>query len=168
MGQNIKFSVKITEEDLYSFNIHHAYRGTQGIFSIIIFVLLIAVWLMRFAALSVIYRIAYPVVAVIFLLYIPLSLKGRVKLQMQQEVFKHPLAYELKEDGIWISSPSSEEAAELPWQYIYKIATWKNYLLIYSNRVNAYIIPVEDIKDIYQDMIAYIKTHVEDYKLQIK
>ena len=80
----------------------------------------------------------------------------------------HPLHYEFAEDGITISSPTTEEPAKLPWEYIYQISTWKNYLLIYSNRINAYIIPKEDIKDVYDPAIEYIKNHVEDYKLKIK
>ena len=56
----------------------------------------------------------------------------------------------------------------LPWEYVFKVATWKDYLLIYSNRINAYIIPKADIQSQYSDVVAYIKTHVEDYKLQIK
>ncbi|SFI37313.1 YcxB-like protein [Pseudobutyrivibrio sp. OR37] len=168
MGQNIKFSVKIKEDDLYRFNLHHTYSTSQGLISVILFALLIVVWILRFPVLSPIYRLFYPLMAVIFLIYIPLSLKLRVKAQMQQEVFSFPLTYELKEDGIWISSPSAEEPAVLPWQYIYKVATWKDYLLIYSNRVNAYILPKADISGQYQDIVEYIKTHVEDYKLQIK
>ena len=83
-------------------------------------------------------------------------------------MFTYPLTYELKEDGIWISSPAAEEPAELPWEYIYKVANWKGYLLIYSNRVNAYIIPIEAIKAEYTNITDYIKAHVEDYKLKIK
>ncbi|SEA75786.1 YcxB-like protein [Pseudobutyrivibrio sp. ACV-2] len=165
---NIKFSVRINEQDLYRFNLFHTYTSTQGILSVVLFVLLIAVWIMRFSMLSPIYRLFYPLVAIIFLVYIPGSLKLRVKNQMTQEVFKHPLTYELTESGIMVSSPASEDPAELPWEYIYKISTWKEYLLIYSNRVNAYIIPKEDIKDVYSPTIDYIKKHVEDYKLQIK
>ena len=165
---NIKFSVKISEQDLYRFNLFHTYRSSQGILSVVLFVLLIAVWIMRFSMLSSIYRLFYPLVAIIFLVYIPGSLKLRVKNQMTQEVFQHPLTYELTESGIMVSSPASEEPSELPWEYIYKVSTWKEYLLIYSNRVNAYIIPKKDIKDEYGQAIDYIKKHVEDYKLQIK
>ena len=168
MGQNIKFSVKIKEDDLYRFNLHHTYTGSQGIISVVLFVLLIAIWILRFSVLSPIYRVFYPLIAVIFLLYIPLTLKVRVKAQMQQEVFSYPLTYELKDEGLWISSPASEEPAVLPWEYVYKVSTWKEYLLIYSNRVNAYIIPISDISAEYNDTIAFIKSHVEDYKLQIK
>ncbi len=165
---NIKFSTKISERDLYRFNLHHIYTSSQGIISVALFVLLIAVWIMRFSVLSTIYKIFYPLVAVIFLLYIPFSLKMRAKAQVQQEVFRHPLTYEFADSGIIITSPASEEPAELPWEYIYKISTWKDYLLIYSNRINAYIIPLEDIKNNYDGIVSFIKTKVEDYKLQIK
>ncbi len=165
---NIKFSAKIKEDDLYKFNLFHSYTSSQGILSVILFVLLIAVWIMRFPQLTLIYKVLYPVMAFIFLLYIPMSLKLRVKNQMNQEVFKHPLTYELLDTGVKVSSPAAEEPAELPWEYIYKISTWKDYLLIYSNRVNAYIIPKADIEQEYAPAIEFIKAHVEDYKLKIK
>ena len=99
---NIKFSARINEQDLYRFNLFHTYTSTQGILSVVLFVLLIAVWIMRFSMLSPIYRLFYPLVAIIFLVYIPGSLKLRVKNQMTQEVFQHPLTYELTESGIII------------------------------------------------------------------
>lgn len=168
MGQNIKFSVKITEDDLFRFNLHHSYTSSQGILSVVLFVLLIVVWILRFAVLSPLYRAFYPLIAIIFLLYIPLTLKARVKVQIKQEVFSYPITYELKDEGLWISSPSSEEPAVLPWEYIYKVSTWKGYLLIYSNRVNAYIIPIADILSDYDNIVAFMKSHIEDYKIQIK
>ncbi|MCR5580914.1 MAG: YcxB family protein [Pseudobutyrivibrio sp.] len=167
MGQNIKFSVQISEDDLYKYNLHHAYTSTQGIFSIVLFVLLIAVWVLKFPDLSPVYKVAYPLVAVIFLFYIPMNLKLRVKSQMTQEVFMHPLNYELTDTGVIVSSPAADEPSELPWEYIYKISTWKGYLLIYSNRVNAYIVPIKDIEGQYDEVIAYIQSHVEDYRLKL-
>lgn len=165
---NIKFSTKISENDLYRYNLHHTYTSNQGILSILLFVLLIAVWILRFQQLSLVYRVMYPAVAIVFLLYIPMSLKLRVKNQMLQDVFQHPLTYELTETGILISSPTTEQPAELPWEYIYKVSSWKEYLLIYSNRVNAYIIPMSDIENEYSSIKEYITNHVEDYKLQLK
>ncbi|SDB42618.1 YcxB-like protein [Pseudobutyrivibrio sp. YE44] len=166
--ENISFDIKIKEEDLYKFNLHHAYRSSQGIVSILLGVLLLAIWALRLSTLSMIYKCLYPVFALVIMVYIPMSLKLRVKNQMTQEVFMHPLHYELTERGLVISSPTTDEPAELPWEYIYKVSTWKKYLLIYSNRVNAYIIPKEDIIDVYEPAVAYIKNHVEDYKIQIK
>lgn len=165
---NIKFSTKITEDDLYKYNMHYAYTHNQGILSVILFVLLIVVWILRFPELRLVYQVMYPAVALVFLIYIPMSLKLRSKTQMSQEVFQYPLTYEFMDTGIVITSPTTDEPAELPWEYIYKISTWKNYLLIYSNRINAYIIPMEDISDDYEQIKEYVKSHVEDYKLQLK
>lgn len=164
--ENISFETQIDEADLFKFNWHHAL--TQRIFSVTMAGLLLVVLALRFNTLPVFWRLAYIAFAVIILFYMPLTLKTRAKLQMQQEVFKYPINYQFKDSGIVVSSPASEEPAELPWEYVYQVSTWKNYLLIYSNRVNAYIIPKEDIKDVYDPAVSYIKNHVEDYKLKIK
>lgn len=163
---NISFETQIKEADLFKFNWHHAL--TQRIFSVTMAGLLLVVLALRFNTLPFFWRLAYLAFAAIILFYMPLTLKSKAKLQMQQEVFKHPINYQLKESGLVVSSPAAEEPAELPWEYVYQVSTWKNYLLIYSNRVNAYIIPKEDIGDVYDPAINYIKNHVEDYKLKIK
>ena len=162
----ISFNTQVKEEDLFRFSWHHAL--SQRIFSITMTVLLVLVLVLRFDTLSPTWRIGYIAMAAVIFFYVPLNLKTRAKMQMQQEVFKHPINYQLKEDGIYVTSPASEEPAVLPWEYIYKVATWKDYLLIYSNRINAYILPKSDIESQYSDIVAYIKSHVEDYKLQIK
>ncbi len=168
MDSNIKFSAQISEKDLYRYNLHHAYTSGQGIFSVIVALLLIVAWLMQFSKLSLMYQVLYPVIAILFVAYLPLNLKIRVKNQMTQEVFRHPLNYELQQDGLLVSSVASEEPAKLPWDYVYKIVTWKDYLLIYSSRVNAYIIPKAQIQDQYQAIVAFIRENVEDYKLTIR
>ena len=162
----ISFNTQIKEEDLFRFNWHHAL--SQKIFSITITVLLVLVLILRYNTLSLAWRAGYLAMAVVILFYVPFTLKTKAKLQMQQEVFKHPISYQLKEDGIYVSSETAEEPAVLPWEYVYKVATWKDYLLIYSNRINAYIIPNADIQSQYENVVDYIKNHVEDYKLQIK
>ena len=168
MEGNIRFSTQIKEEDLYRYNLHHAYTSMQGIFSILISALLLVTWALQFEKLSSVYVVLYPVIAILFLCYIPANLKLKSKQQMSQEVFKHPLDYELCDTCIRVSSITCEEESELPLEYIYKVVVWKEYLLIYTNRVNAYIVPQKDISGIYDSVKEYFKNHLEDYKLSIK
>ena len=41
-------------------------------------------------------------------------------------------------------------------------------MLVYSNRVNAYIIPREQITDKYDDFVEIAKSKLEKYRLIIK
>ena len=163
----IRFSTQIKEEDLYKFNLHQAYRSTQGWFSIIVALLFLGTWVLKFSELNIQSKILCPVLALIVLCYLPFDLSRLAKNRMKQEVFQHPLNYEFTETGVVITSPTTDEPAELPWSYVYKISNWKDYLLIYSNRVNAYIIPMTDIEGQYSEIKEFIKNHVEDDKLQI-
>ena len=168
MKEKISFSTRITDTDLYRYNLHYAYTSTQGIFSIVLAVFLLGMWIVFFKDLRLVNRVLYPAIAVLFLVYLPMNLKIRSKQQSLQEVFQYPLSYVIDEVGVTVSSPTTEEPAILPWEYVYKVATYKEYLLIYSNRVNAYIIPKESIADCYDDVIEYMKAHLEDYKIAIK
>ena len=72
------------------------------------------------------------------------------------------------DEGLVVSSPTAEDEATLPWEYIYKVVAVNNYIYIFSNRVNAYIIPKEFFGDKYDVAIDFMKSHVDDYKLSIK
>ena len=82
------------------------------------------------------------------------------------EVLSGVLHYEVTEDAICVSQ--GEEKAELKWEQIYKFVANKKRVLVYSNRVNAYIIPREQITDKYDDFVEIAKSKLEKYRLIIK
>ena len=168
MEESIIISGRISEKDLYRFNIYHAYTSSQGIFSIIVAVLFMATAIMRWSDLSDLYKVMYPLVAILFLLYIPMSLRLKAKNQILQPVFAEALTYKFTDEGLVVSSPTAEDEATLPWEYIYKVVAVNNCIYIFSNRVNAYIIPKEFFGDKYDVAIDFMKSHVDDYKLSIK
>ena len=164
----ISFDAKVEEKDLYKYSMHHTYTSFQGIASVVAALLIFASMILRFDELSDTQRGFYVLIVFIFLAYMPVNIRMMAKKQALQEVFSKPLHYEFGEDGIAVTSPTSEDEAVLPWSYIYKIVTWKDYLLIYSNRVNAYIIPRSEVDSQYPAIKEYIESHVEDYKLTLK
>ena len=86
------------------------------------------------------------------MIYVPASLKLRVKQTMKtNKVLSGVLHYEISEEGIKVTS--GDESGELPWNLVYQVLTRKNSVLIYSNRVNAYIIPNDQLGDKYDTLI---------------
>ena len=109
----LEFDVKVTEKDLYSFNIEQAYKGSQGVISLLFAVLLAAAAVLSAQKGNTEYVVLYIIVGILVLLYVPFSLKGRVKMIMKtNEVFSKPLHFEIDEKNIKVSQ--GEEMAQLP------------------------------------------------------
>ena len=165
----ISFDAKITEQDLYRFNLRTVYSSSQGIISVVLAIAVLVIAFTKKEDFTGNQFALYVLVAILFAVYIPLDLKVRTKARLKTTAsLRNPLHYELGEDGIRVVSEAAEEDALLPWEYVYKIVTTKNALLIYSNRVNAYIIPRSAIDEQYSSIKDYVGTHVEDYKLTLK
>ena len=101
------------------------------------------------------------------MVYVPLSLKGRVKTVIKtNKVFSEPLHFEIDEKLIKVSQ--GEETAELPWNQVYKVTGNKKRILIFSNRRNAYILPEEQLGEEFSKVKEIATEVVEKYRLKIK
>lgn len=162
-----EFDVKLTEKDLYNFNIYQIYRSSQGIVSIL---LALIVWIMAavsFYSGQISHGFMYIIGGIVFLFYIPLSLKARVKRTMSSnEVLSGVLHYEVTPEAINVTQ--GDENAQLPWNLVYKVVANGKRILIYSNRVNAYIIPRAQIGTEYETFLELARKQLEKYRLVIK
>lgn len=137
---SIEFDAAITEKDMYRFNLYHAYHGFQGICATMVGIWVLIMAVITFGKVEIMYTLMYIVFGIIFLVYVPASLYLRSKKQIQSsEILKRPLRYKIDDAGIHVSQ--GEETADLEWKQIYKMVSTKSSLLVYSNRVNAYVIP---------------------------
>lgn len=100
------------------------------------------------------------------MIYVPGSLYLRSKQQMaSSEALKRALCYKIDDAGVHVSQ--GDQTADLEWKQIYKIVSNKNQLLIYSSRVNAYIIPKEAVKEQYQTIVGLAVNHLEGFRLKM-
>ena len=157
----LEFDVKVTEKDLYSFNIEQAYKGSQGVISLLFAVLLAAAAVLSAQKGNTEYVVLYIIVGILVLLYVPFSLKGRVKMIMKtNEVFSKPLHFEIDEKNIKVSQ--GDEMA------VYRFVANDKRILIFSNRKNAYILSKEQLGDSYEPLKELAGSTLEKYRLKIK
>lgn len=162
-----EFDIKITDKDMYRFNMHHAYTGFQGIFATLIGVAVLVVVFLTKGKVDMTYTLLYILFGVIFLVYTPVSLKLRSKRQiLMSPALKENLHYKVDEEGIHVSV--GEQTADLAWNMIYKMVSTKSNVLIYSSRVNAYVIPLEQLGDRYGAVKALAETKLEPYRRKLK
>ena len=94
----LELDIQLKEKDLYRFNLFQTYTSSQGIVSIVIAILGVVMAAISFQNGSMSYGVLYVVISVVILLYIPISLRGRVKLTLKNnEVLAGVLHYHFSE-----------------------------------------------------------------------
>lgn len=163
----VEFDVQITEKDLFDFQIYNAYHGTQGWASLVLSLVAIAMYCTKFGQVPLGYSILYLVFAIVFALYVPVSLKLQAKAQFKRtKAFQAPMHYSLGDEGIDLTA--GEEQGQLPWNMVYKVISTKKNLYIFGSRVNAYIVPFSEIEGKRDDIKAVFAEKVEPFRLKVK
>lgn len=165
---SITFNIKLTVKDLYKFNLRQVYRGLQGFLSILLPVLLFAYGIMGIGKMQPVYTLLYMGLALVFLFYVPVSLWLRVKklLANPENVLAGSLSYTFSEEGIQVSVP--EESVSVEWAQIYRIVQTNSLLLIYTNRMHAYVIPLEQIGDHFDELSRLAHKKLDKYRIKMK
>lgn len=161
-----EFEVTITDKDMYRFNIYHAYHGFQGVIATLAGIWVLVMAGLTYGKVETVYTVLYIVLGIVFLVYVPGSLYLRSKQQvLSSDELKHALHYKIDDEGVHVSQ--GERTADLPWKQIYKMVSNKNQILIYSSRVNAYIIPKEAVGEVYQTIVGLAVNHLEGFRLKL-
>ncbi|MCC8168443.1 MAG: YcxB family protein [Clostridiales bacterium] len=145
---NIEFDVQLSDKDLFRFNMRQAYTGLQGWISVVFAVVVFALSIEGFRQGAYGSAAMYIVIGIFVLLYVPLELRRRAKRTFKKdEVISGKLHYSFSDKCILVRQ--GEESAELPWDSVYKVVSDKHQLLVYSSRINAYVIPRDQIAEQY-------------------
>lgn len=169
----VQFDSKISEQDLYEFNLHHVYTSSQGIISLVAGGIGIGAAIVSFGTVDMFYTVAYVILGILFLIYLPVTLKIKSKSQLAMSpVLQGTLHFSMEDDGIVVTTDvvaeGQDNKAVLPWKNVYKIVTTKKSLLIYSSRVNAYIIPKNQVIDIIDEIKNECTKNLEAHRVSIK
>ena len=162
------FDIKIDAKDLFKFNMMQAYRGMQGALSIILPILVFAYAVTTFGEVSMGYTLVYVGLGILFLVYVPISLWLRVNKIIKDEnnALSKTLHYEFKEDAICVSV--NEESVEFKWENIYQMKKSGELLLVYTNRINAYILPLSQVGEKYDALSKLAHSKLEKYRIKMK
>ena len=119
-------------------------------------------------------EIVFTIFSLLILLYMPLSLSLRAKGTINANpIFSAPLHYSLEKEGIRFFTELDlgkdvETESKLRWENVYKIVKTRHELLVFSNQVSAFVMPLREIADKYSVIRDIFVEHVEDHKLELK
>lgn len=163
----IEFDVKLTVKDMYRFNMYQAYTGTQGWFSILAAVFVFTAAARNYATMETSRFVMYLLVGGLFLLYLPFTLYVRSKQRLAAtEALRESLHYSVDESAIHVAQ--GEATGELKWEQIYRMVATKSNVLVYSNRINAYVIPRAQLGEKYSALAEVANTKLEKHRVKMR
>lgn len=163
----VSLDIKLTAKDLFRFNMNQAYKGMQGALSIILPILVFAYAVSTFGEVSIGSTLVYVGLGMLFLLYVPVSLWLRTRkiINDPNNAISKTLHYDFEEDFIRVSV--EQEQVEFKWENIFRLCTSGNLLLVYTNRINAYILPLEQVGEKYQPLFELANKKLEKYRIKM-
>lgn len=164
----VTLDIKLDAKDLFKFNMMQAYRGMQGSLSIILPILIFAYAVTSYGTVSIGSTLVYIGLGIMFLVYVPVSLWLRVNKTVKDEnnALSKSIHYEFEEETIRVSV--GEESVEFKWENIFQMKTSRNLLLLYTNRINAYIFPLAQVGDNYEALSKLAHSKLEKYRIRMK
>lgn len=163
----VSFDTQINPKELFRFNMYQTYTTAQGPISIALAVLVFVMAGVTFSNRMAGYGALYLALGVMFLVYIPLTLWTRAKQTLKKnQVLAGVLHYTISEEGVGVAQGG--DSGLLPWTDVYKIISTKRQVLIYSSRVNAYIIPRDRLGGQYEALKSLVQAQLPPYRVRMK
>ena len=164
----VTLNIKLEAKDLYIFNMRQAYRGMQGFLSILLPVLVFAYAVTSFGTVSMPSTFVYVGLGIMFLVYVPVSLWLRVNKIMKDEnnALSKTLQYEFEEEGIRVSV--EEESVEFKWENVFQMKKTKDCIYLFTNRIHAYILPLSQVGEQYEELSKLAHAKLEKYRIKMK
>ena len=135
----IEIEVKLTAKDLWKFSMYHSYQGLQGLFNIIFSAAAVFLLITTWSSNSTPYRVLLIVCALMFTVWQPGILYLKAARQAKNPRIQNSMLLSFDEEGILVSQ--GEESLPIAWENIGKVDRAGDMMILYMDRVHAYLLP---------------------------
>lgn len=166
----IEFDIKLKAKDIFRFNLYQTYTGFSGLSSILFAAAMFGLAGYTFytygeeaQAKIIIYILA----GMLLLVYMPCTLWLRSRQSLKASpVLSNTLHYLVDADGFTVTQGDANGV--LAWKQIYKMVATKSNVLVYSNRMNAYVIPREQLGELYVPLAKLATDKLPKFRVRMK
>ena len=150
-------SVNMTFPALFSYVLNTNYRSMSGILGLVLSFGAIVMLVIGWNATSGRQKAIFIIVALMFTVINPLSLAFKTFKQLKTSPsYKQPLVYTFGDNGIGVSQ--GEEHMDLMTKYM---------LAVYTNRMHAFVIPLDQLGDDKGKILASVVNFTAGYKPRV-
>ena len=154
----MKFEINLDATYLWRFSMYHVNRGLQGIFNLLFTAAAVLCLIFARDQLSGGYIALLVVCALAFSVWQPLLLYLKSRKQAKTAGIRETLRMEFGEELVTVSQ--ADQVQELPWDRIVKLIRTKHMVIIYTDRIHAYLLPVSVVGERMEEFAALVRKHL--------
>lgn len=156
--KELQFHVRMEAGDLWRFSMYHANRSYLGVFNLLFTVAPVCLLFFQGENLLLPQRFLLVMCACMFSVIQPCLLLLKARRQSMSKAVREPLAITFRQEGLLVEQAG--EQLELEWDKVSQARHIPGELLIYTDRIHAYLLPDRAVGDRRQELTDYLKEHL--------
>ena len=148
----IKLKIQLTVKELFNFLVAHTYSSFSGYVGVVLSIcaLIGFGYSVDNPNMDIAYKFVLLLTGLMFTVIQPAMLYSKAKKQVKQnESINKPLEYTISHSGIRVACDG--EYADYKWEQVMKINSTKVNVLIYVNRIRAFVLPKRELGPYMED-----------------
>lgn len=135
----VVLEVKLSAKDLWKFSMYHSNKGGLGMFNLIFSVVAIFLLITTWGDNTAVYRVLLVICALMFTVWQPFLLYLKAAKQAKTPAIVNAMRLSFSKEGVVVSQ--GEERLELEWENIARVENVRDMIIVYMDRVHAYLLP---------------------------
>ena len=162
----MRYHVKLEAMDLWRYSVYNMIHSKQGMFNIFIAVIMVALLFLRWGWLStnLNYIALFIIWILIFAVWQPVIAYMKAKRQIKSAEGQAALDFEFGTQEVKVSQGGQE--IKFPWEKIVKIVVTRNMVIIYMDRIRAYLLPARVIGGDMGEFSRLVHKHLQEKQLK--
>ena len=164
MDKELRFEVKLTAKELWRFSMYHSNGGMMGIVNILFTVAALFLIITRWSVVGAGYRLLLVVCILMFTVFQPALLYSKARKQAKTPAVAQPMTLVFHDAGLRVEQNGQQ--VEFTWDQMGRLDKTPSLIVLYMDRVHAYLLPIMALGDQETEFYEMVKAHLPKERLR--
>lgn len=157
MEEKIRLKITMTEQNIKDYVYGQTLKSARGIAFFALGVIAIVILVLTWSSQGTLAKVCLIGIAAIYLVVQPVMTVLKANTLLKHPELFVPIEYEIDEEEVAVTQ--GEEHVVYRWEDGFRFVVKKNLLLMYVSRINAYILPKDQLGGDYTRLLTLAKSH---------
>lgn len=153
-----RFRIQLTAKELWHFTMYHTNKGIMGIFNVIFTAGALYLLCSNWNTATVSYKLVLFLCILMFTAWQPGLLYRKARIQAKSPMITVPMELNFSAQGMKVSQ--GNHSANLPWERIVRAERGPGMVILYMDKIHAYLIPSAAMEGQEQRLLTLLREHL--------